>query len=97
MARLAGLLFFIMCAFTHMELGYHALLELDRPEGEPAQVGTWMDQWHGIIIHNVQALAGLSFLVLAKYFLNIRIMDKEMYARAVDERIAELKKGMPAG
>lgn len=83
-ARLAGLLFFVTCAGTHIELAYHAAQS-------PDLVGDWFHSAHGLIIHTVQGLAGWAFTVLAVRFLNVRIMNKTHYETVLDERIEQLK------
>ncbi len=74
LARLSGLVFFITCAMTHIELVLHAA---DSSEvALQLHDGRWIDSWHGLLIHAVQAVAGMAFLVLGIFFLTIRVTTK---------------------
>lgn len=69
-ARLAGTLFFVLCALTHFKLALHAISEDDGTQGD------WLLEWHGHLIHVVQGLAGWAFLTFSMLYLDIRIRPK---------------------
>ncbi len=90
LARSAGLVFFITCAGTHLELAYHAAQA--GPGSNGLAVGEWFVQWHGLFIHTVQGAAGWLFLVLAARYLSVKVYNRDYYDRVVKERVSEIER-----
>lgn len=87
-----GIVFFVSCAMTHLELAYHA----QPPEDFAAYtIGEWLSSWHGQVIHGLQAASGVVFLVLAVGNLSIRIYSKNFYEEMLDEYTRELEAVAP--
>jgi hypothetical protein len=84
--RVSGAVFFICCAFTHLELTLHAIAT-----GVPGGgVGDWYYSWHGHLAHHPQAIAGLVFYVVFRYFTSALIVgNHDEYERVLEMRIAE--------
>ena len=90
LAKLAGLGFFVTCGMTHLELAAHASQEVTAIATD-AQA-EWLVSWHGLLIHGVQAVAGLAFLALASRYLQVRIYNKQYYERVLDDRISDIER-----
>lgn len=93
-ARIAGALFFLGTAGTHIELAVQAWTA-----GIPLSdggVGAWFTSWHGMAIHITQAVAAWTFLWVSYVFLNVRIYSKRYYKilgekfRLIEEHEQEL-------
>lgn len=87
-ARAAGLLFFVTCAFTHVEISIHALEAMNTP-GQ--QVPVWLTTWHGLVLHTVQAIAGWVFVFMAARYLAVRIYSAAYYENEMGRHLAELE------
>lgn len=87
LARWSGMTFFVMCAMTHLELVAHAFSEGETALNSP----TWLDTWHGLIVHNAQALAGTAFLFLSIHYLAVRIYNRAFYTQLLDRRVADIE------
>ena len=90
LAKLSGLTFFVTCGITHLELASHSLRAGTGGGGGDAHT-SWLVGWHGLLVHGVQAVAGLGFLALATQYLQIRIFNKQYYEDVLDERIRQIE------
>ena len=78
-ARLSGLIFFLTCALTHVEMALHATDT------------SWQTEWHGLSLHVVQAIAGWTFLIAAVKYLRVRIYSQSDYWKEVESHLVELE------
>lgn len=74
LASVGAMLFFVGCAHTHMEL------MLWSADGSLAK--HWYSWWT-VLSHLLQGLGGLTFWVLATFYLQLNIYDKRHYRRVV--------------
>ena len=81
--RASGLVFFVACAMTHLELAYHIAVD--------GFAVTWWSTGHFLIIHTIQALAAPAFLILAVRYLSLRIFNRTHYEHLLNRRLAQLR------
>lgn len=74
LACLGAMFFFIGCAHTHIDLAYWS--------GTGGLREHWFSWWN-VLSHLLQAVGGLTFWVLATFFLQINIFDKRHYEQTL--------------
>lgn len=82
--KLAGLLFFILCALTHIHHAWHVAYGV---QDDPLAL-------HALLIHVPQGAAALVASVLGWSFISLRIYDRSYYGpfldRAIDRNAREI-------
>lgn len=69
-------LFFVGCAHTHLDLTVWAMERELKPH--------WYSWWN-VLSHFLQAVGGITFWVLATYYLQLNIFDKKHYEKTQKE------------
>lgn len=70
LACVGAMFFFVGCAHTHIDLAYWSGTEVLRQH--------WYSWWN-VLSHLLQGVGGLTFWVLATFFLQVNIFDKRHY------------------
>lgn len=78
LAMFGAILFFVGCAHTHLDLA------LWSGSGELAK--HWYS-WGNVFSHVLQGIGGLTFWVLATFFLQFNIYDKRHYNRTINSEM----------
>ncbi len=68
-ARFFGVMFFIACGGTHLELMIHTL--------SPSLRSDWLVEGHMFVIHGFQAFVDWGFIIASVYLVDIDVRPKE--------------------
>lgn len=74
LACAGAMLFFIGCAHTHVDLAFWSATDNLKAH--------WYS-WFNVLSHGLQGLGGLTFWVLATFYLQVNIFDKRHYERTI--------------
>lgn len=79
-AMVGAVFFFVGCAHTHLDLALWS--------AEDKLIDHWYT-WVNLISHFLQGAGGLTFWVLATFFLQLNIFDKRHYERTLEQATAK--------